>query len=267
VPGATSAPRMGVKMNKKQKEGYALLHKRMLAAAEQGNLNETLTLLHTIKTDFPGEINQGFDLFLADHLWLPLTLLMDAGADCGPNDRYQRAQYVALGVAAKGGHIALVQAILALGLDPTSKAMFTLGLRPAIMGGDVAVVELLLDYGIDINTRYPRLMTALELGILRDAGMSKDVPDNRNDMTKFLLAHGAVCTPFALAEAAAYGRLEALRLLLAQGCDVNAPTNMNLFPGHYRSRYKTPLEVARKECPPPCRSAVIQILLDAGATN
>jgi len=254
-------------MNKKQKDGYALIHKRMLAAAEQGNLNETLTLLDTIKTDFPGELAQGFDLFLQDHLFLPFMRLVDGGVDCGPNDRYQRAQYVALGVAAQHGHIALIQAILALGLDPTSKAMFTLGLRQAIMGGDVAAVGLLLDYGIDINTQYPRMMTALELGILRDAGMSKDVPDSMNDMTKFLLAHGAVCTPFALAEAAAGGRVEALRLLLAQGCDVNAPANMNLFPGHYRNRYKTPLEVARKECPPPCRSIVIQILMDAGATN
>ena len=110
-------------------------------------------------------------------------------------------------------------------------------------------------------------MTALELGILRDAGMSRDVPDNKNDMTRFLLARGAVCTPFALVEAAAYGRMEALRLLLAQGCDVNAPANMNLFPWHYRSRYKTPLEVARKQCPVPSRSKVIQMLVDAGARS
>ncbi len=96
--------------------------------------------------------------------------------------------------------------------------------------------------------------------------MSRDVPDNMNDMTRFFLVRGAVCTPFALVEAAADGRREALRLLLAQGCDVNAPANMNLFPYH-RSRYKTPLEVARKPCPVPSRNTVIQMRVDAGARS
>ena len=57
-----------------------------------------------------------------------------------------------------------------------------------------------------------------------------------------------------------------LRLLLAQGCDVNARAKMNSLPLHW-SRYKTHLEVAREECPPPYRSTVIQILLDAGARS
>ena len=49
---------MGVSsMNKRQKEGYKL-QRRTVAAAQQGNLNETMTLLHTIQTDFPGEIHQ-----------------------------------------------------------------------------------------------------------------------------------------------------------------------------------------------------------------
>ena len=128
---------------------------------------------------------------------------MNARADAGPNDRYQVAQYVALSAAAKGGHIALVQAILALGLDPTSKAMFVFGLTGAISGGDVTVVELLLNYGVNINTHYPRLMTALELSIVQALGRVSDL--RGENMTMFLLASGAVCTPFALVLAAGVG--------------------------------------------------------------
>ena len=130
-------------MNKKQKEVYRI-HQRIVDAAQQGNMNETMTLLHTIQTDFPGELYRGFDLFFWNHLVIPIAPLIGASPDARPNDRYQYAQYTALSVAAQGRHIALVKAILAPGLDPTSKSMFVFGLKGAIFGGDVAVVEVLL---------------------------------------------------------------------------------------------------------------------------
>jgi uncharacterized protein len=83
--------------------------------------------------------------------------------------------------AARGGHLEVVKALIALGADPNAKSLYDdTALMEAVENGNVEVVRLLLDKGADVTANaFGR--TALK--IARTKGSE--------DIAEILRAHGA----------------------------------------------------------------------------
>lgn len=164
-----------------------------------------------------------------------IRLLLASGAD--PNARLTRTDDTALMIAARTGIPEAVRVLLDHGAEVDARESWgrSTALMWAVAEGHIPVVEMLIEAGADVNAR----TTYIPRNTGRGLAFEGLPPRRRNaDETGPMLHAGGELTPLLFA--AREGHIQAVRLLIEAGADIDAVAadgkdalSLSIFNGHY----------------------------------